>query len=79
MQEQERWLSVEEIAVHLGVNRALQNHGFNEKRQALFEHSNLQLNRVLMKCESWDEGAIAARGNALFEFAVKLWPGPETS
>lgn len=65
--------------VHLGVNRALQNHGFNEKRQALFEHSNLQLNRALMQCESWDEGAIAARGNALFEFAVKLWPGPETS
>lgn len=64
---------------HLGVNRALQNHGFSEKRQALFEHSNLQLNRALMHCESWDEGAIAARGNALFEFAVKLWPGPETS
>ncbi len=65
--------------VHLGVNRALQNHGFEEKREALFEHSNLQLNRALMQRKSWDEEAIAARGEALFEFAVQIWPGPELS
>lgn len=62
--------------VHLGVNRGLQNHGFDEKRLALFEHSNLHLNRALMKREAWDEEAIAARGEALFAFAVKIWPGP---
>ncbi|MBY4949849.1 HNH endonuclease family protein [Cupriavidus respiraculi] len=65
--------------VHLGVNRALQNHGFEEKRKALFDHSNLQLNRALMHSESWDQAAIAARGEALFEFAIKIWPGPELS
>jgi hypothetical protein len=65
--------------VHLGVNRALQNHGFDKKREALFEHSNLQLNRALMQRESWDETSIAARGEALFKFAVKIWPGPSRS
>ncbi len=65
--------------VHLGVNRGLQNHGFDEKRLALFEHSNLHLNRALMKREAWDEEAIAARGEALFAFAVKIWPGPGLS
>lgn len=65
--------------VHLGVNRALQNHGYGEKREALFEHSNLHLNRALMKRESWDEIAISARGKALFEFAVGIWPGPSTA
>jgi hypothetical protein len=65
--------------VHLGVNRALQNHGFDEKRKALFEHSNLQLNRALMQRASWDEEAIATRGEAMFEFAVQIWPGPGLS
>jgi len=65
--------------VHLGVNRALQNHGYGEKREALFEHSNLHLNRALMKRESWDEIDISARGKALFEFAVGIWPGPSTA
>lgn len=63
--------------VHLGVNRGLQNHGFGPKREALFEHSNLHLNRALMQRESWDEAAITARGEALFEFAIKIWPGPK--
>lgn len=62
--------------VHLGVNRGLQNQGFGPKREALFEHSNLHLNRALMQRESWDEAAIAARGEALFEFAIQIWPGP---
>ncbi|MFT7775358.1 DUF262 domain-containing protein [Roseateles sp.] len=65
--------------VHLGVNRALQNHGYGAKREALFEHSNLHLNRALMTRESWDEAAISARGEALFEFAVGIWPGPNTA
>jgi hypothetical protein len=62
--------------VHYGVNRSYQNHGFDEKRQALFAHSNLHLNRGLMQLGSWDEDAIAARGEQLFLLAQKLWPGP---
>lgn len=62
--------------VHYGVNRALQNHAFAEKRAALFEHSNLQLNRELMQRETWDEAAIDARSELLFSAALRTWPGP---
>ncbi|WP_081080990.1 DUF262 domain-containing protein [Burkholderia territorii] len=62
--------------VHYGVNRSLQNHAYAQKRQALFEHSNLQLNRELMQLQHWDESAIAARGEKLFEVARVLWAGP---
>lgn len=62
--------------VHYGVNRALQNHGFAEKRAALFEHSNLQLNRELMQRATWDEAAIDARSELLFNAALRIWPGP---
>jgi len=62
--------------VHYGVNRSLQNHAFEEKRQAFFEHSHLQLNRALTAAQAWDEDAIQARAEKLFEFAVNLWRGP---
>jgi len=62
--------------VHYGVNRALQNHAFDAKRKALFEHSNLQLNRGLMQLAAWDEAAIEVRGEALLKAALRIWPGP---
>jgi hypothetical protein len=62
--------------VHYGVNRGLQNHSFDRKRKSLFEHSNLQLNRRLMQRDSWDEAAVAKRGDELFSFALEIWPGP---
>lgn len=62
--------------VHYGVNRSLQNHAFELKRQALFDHSNLQLNRALMQQATWDEQAIMARGELLAEIALQIWPGP---
>ena len=62
--------------VHYGVNRSLQNHAFPEKRRALFEHSNLHLNRQLMQKEAWDEVSIAERGDQLALLALKIWPGP---
>ncbi|MEI2678553.1 MAG: DUF262 domain-containing HNH endonuclease family protein [Burkholderiaceae bacterium] len=62
--------------VHYGVNRALQNHKFDAKREALFEHSNLQLNRGLMQLAAWDEEAIAFRGEALLKAALRIWSGP---
>lgn len=62
--------------VHYGVNRALQNHAFEEKRRALFDHSHLQLNRGLMQMESWDEAAISERGEQLFQFARAIWHAP---
>jgi len=62
--------------VHYGVNRALLNHAFEAKRKALFEHSNLQLNRGLMQLAAWDEAAIEVRGEVLLKAALRIWPGP---
>jgi hypothetical protein len=62
--------------IHYGVNRSLQNREFSLKREKFFAESNLHLNRELMRLEKWDEVAITARAQALFDAAVKLWPGP---
>lgn len=62
--------------VHYGVNRGLQNQNFAVKREQFFEHSNLHLNRSLMRLEDWDEASIKERGEALWETARALWPGP---
>ncbi|HDR9192144.1 DUF262 domain-containing protein [Burkholderia vietnamiensis] len=62
--------------VHYGVNRSVQNRAFDEKRQAFFAHSNLQLNRGLMQATEWDEASIARRGEELFDVARKLWASP---
>ena len=62
--------------VHYGVNRSLQNSAFAAKRKALFDHSNLHLNRQLMQLDTWDEQGIAARGEALADLALKIRPGP---
>lgn len=63
--------------VHYGVNRALLNHAFEEKRQAFFDHSHLQLNRALAQPLVWDEETILARSKSLFGYAVKVWRGPD--
>lgn len=62
--------------VHYGVNRSLQHSAFQSKRSAFFRESNLHLNRELMQLERWDEDAITQRGTAMFEFALRVWPGP---
>jgi hypothetical protein len=62
--------------VHYGVNRSLQNSAFEAKHKALFEYSNLHLNRHLMQQTRWDEATIAARGEALAKLALQIWPGP---
>lgn len=63
--------------VHYGVNRSLQHGAFPSKRDALFRESNLHLNRELMQLELWDEDAITQRGRAMFDIALRVWPGPE--
>lgn len=65
--------------VHYGVNRSLQNHAFEAKRAALFDHSNLHLNRQIMQKSDWNEFEITARGENLANFAVQIWPGPTQS
>lgn len=62
--------------VHYGVNRSTQDREFSVKRAALFDHSNLQINRALTQATAWDEGAIKARGEMLFDYASRIWRGP---
>lgn len=62
--------------VHYGVNRSLQNHSFGSKRQALFNHSNLHLNRQLMQQNGWDGSAIKNRSDQLAKLALQIWLGP---
>jgi len=62
--------------LHYGVNRGLQNREFALKRERMFAESNLHLNRSLMLADKWDEPAIAQRAEAMFNVALKLWPGP---
>jgi hypothetical protein len=49
---------------------------FEEKRNALNDHSLLVLNREITKKTVWDEDQIEARGEALLEVARKIWPYP---
>ena len=62
--------------LNYGLNRSLQDKDFKTKREGLFKHSNLHLNRKLMIAEVWDEDAIEQRGRELFQAAVTLWPSP---
>ncbi|WP_321924293.1 DUF262 domain-containing protein [Burkholderia sp. BCC1998] len=55
-------------------NTSLGN-GVKTKREALEEHSKLELNRLLLKTYvDWDETVIAKRAEALFEEACTIWP-----
>ena len=62
--------------VHYGVNRSLQHGAFAAKRDAFFRESNLHLNRGLMQLDRWNEEAITQRGRAMFDVALRVWPGP---
>jgi hypothetical protein len=62
--------------LHYGVNRSLQHHAFERKRQELFAHSNLQLNRELMLKQEWNEKEMDLRGRAMFDAAKLIWRGP---
>jgi hypothetical protein len=62
--------------LHYGINRGLQHHKFERKREALFAESNLHLNRKLMRTQEWNENAIDQRGRELYELARENWQGP---
>jgi hypothetical protein len=56
------------------LNSSSSNANWAEKRQELLMHALLPINRDLHKYETWNESTIAARGEALFERALKIWP-----
>jgi hypothetical protein len=57
------------------LNIALKNGPFKDKKDALFEHSNLTINREFSTLTTWDEVAIEERGDKLAELASQIWPG----
>ncbi len=56
------------------LNSAVSNSAWTDKKPELLLHSLLPINQMLHDKECWDEAAIAARGEALLEQALKLWP-----
>lgn len=60
--------------VRHGLNSALSNAAWPEKKKQIMEHSLLPINLPLQSVEEWNEGMIALRSKSLFERAIKIWP-----
>jgi hypothetical protein len=56
------------------LNSAVSNSRWEEKKPELLLHSLLPLNQILVHQDTWDEMAIAERGNVLFRRALEIWP-----
>lgn len=56
------------------LNIASGNKGFLKKREKLEEHTGLFLNKWFIKKMTWVESDIRARGEALADMAVSIWP-----
>ena len=59
------------------LNSKISNGPWEAKRDALNDHSVLVMNREIIKLEQWREDQIEARGQALFEIALGIWPYPK--
>ncbi len=61
------------------LNSAASNAGWANKKPELLNSSLLPINQQLQCMSEWNEDAIVARGNQLFERALKIWPSsPKT-
>lgn len=58
------------------LNSTIQHAPFADKKPHLTKESLLALNTYFQDLTAWDEAAIIRRGEALFELALKIWPGP---
>lgn len=63
------------------LNPSISNAPWDEKREAIEDHTVLQLNKHLVTTwpDEWNEETIAERGEWLAEQAATVWPGPESS
>ncbi|WP_169811545.1 GmrSD restriction endonuclease domain-containing protein [Nocardia harenae] len=59
-------------------NSKLANDGFEAKKKIL-EDSGLAMNREIADATRWGSAEIRARGAALAQRVIKIWPGPEDS
>ena len=65
--------------VHERLNPGMSNSAWKKKRKAIFENSNLFLNKDLLRRapDTWDEDAIRKRGEWLAEQVCEIWPHAE--
>jgi len=59
------------------LNAALSNRQWNGedgKKEKIFKHSDLPINKYFQDIEEWNEEQIAIRSEVLFQEALKLWP-----
>ena len=79
--EQERDRAVNRIGnltlVTSPLNPSMSNGPWTNKKAALSEHSNLQLNVRVASLETWDETAIENRAQDLAAVACRVWPRPQ--
>lgn len=59
------------------LNIPMSNGPWSDKRLAIAQHSNLQLNAGLDAVESWDEDRIADRAKSLAAVAIRVWARPD--
>jgi len=60
------------------LNPYVSNGPFERKKEAILKHSAINLNRIwLENAVQWDESSIRKRSEALFDLALRIWPGPD--
>ena len=59
------------------LNIKVSNSDWENKREKMFKHSLLLLNRELALLPEWDEQAIDQRGQELVKGLIERWPSPE--
>jgi uncharacterized protein with ParB-like and HNH nuclease domain len=69
----DEWLDTVGNLTLTGYNSELSNSDFPVKKERLQE-SHVELNRYFATVSTWDDQAIARRGEALAERALKIWP-----
>ncbi|MFB6200073.1 MAG: DUF262 domain-containing protein [Candidatus Nanohaloarchaea archaeon] len=62
------------------LNPSVSNSGWEDKKQAIEEHTVLRLNQELVDNweDEWNEDTIEERGRKLAETTKKVWPGPQS-
>ena len=58
------------------LNPKMSNASWPDKRAALREYSVMRISADIRNAETWDEAAIADRGERLTEIALAVWPRP---
>ena len=60
------------------LNSSMSNDAWEVKRQELWDHATLLLNRDLVCGDSWDEECIVRRSRWTADVVLKVWPGPDS-